>query len=113
MLVNLLDTNETATVADGPLDAARSRCRARGEDLHRAIPSGKPLDPVVISNSPAHDATSVPTWSPIVLQFSAPMDTNSVQTNFATIPAVSGTFAWSPAARHPDLHRPAEQDFPA
>ena len=57
----------------------------------------RPLDPVVISNSPAHDAASVPTYSPIVLQFSQPMNRTSVETNFGTIPPVSGTFAWSPA----------------
>src|SRR5208282_2109083 len=56
-----------------------------------------PLDPVVISNSPAHDATNVPVNASIVLQFSKPMDTNSVQSAFSTMPAVGGTFAWSPA----------------
>jgi hypothetical protein len=57
----------------------------------------KPLDPVVISNSPVHDAASVATYSPIVLQFSKPMNRASVETNFGTLPSVSGTFAWSPA----------------
>jgi hypothetical protein len=32
-----------------------------------------------------------------VLQFSTPMDTNSVQSAFSTTPAASGTFAWSAA----------------
>ena len=72
----------------------------------------KPLDPVVISNSPVHDATSVPVHSPIVLQFSTPMDTDSVQTNFATIPTISGTFAWS-AARDRVSFTPAGAGFPA
>src|SRR5208337_238053 len=31
----------------------------------------------------------------IVLQFSEPMDTNSVQAAFSTVPSVSGSFAWS------------------
>ncbi len=56
-----------------------------------------PLDPVVVSNSPAHDATNVPINASIVLQFSKPMDTNSVQSAFSTTPAVGGTFAWSAA----------------
>ena len=51
----------------------------------------------MISNSPVHDAASVATYSPIVLQFSKPMNRNSVETNFGTLPSVSGTFAWSPA----------------
>jgi len=56
-----------------------------------------PLDPVVAGNSPAHSATNVPTWSPIVLQFSKPMNTNSVQAAFSLNPAATGSFAWSPA----------------
>jgi hypothetical protein len=39
----------------------------------------------------------VPTWSPIVLQFSKPMDTNSVQSAFSISPSVNGAFSWSPA----------------
>jgi hypothetical protein len=33
-----------------------------------------------------------------VLQFSKPMDTNSVQNSFITIPRVKGTFTWSAAS---------------
>ena len=51
----------------------------------------------MISNSPAHWTTNVPTWSPLVLQFSKPMDTNSVQNAFSISPAVGGAFSWSPA----------------
>jgi len=50
---------------------------------------------VLVGNSPAHDATNVPVNAPIVLQFSKPMDTNSVQSAFNTTPAVGGAFAWS------------------
>lgn len=96
VLVNLLDTNETATVVAGPLTP---RFTLAGTSVKMFIAQSQwlPLDPVVVSNSPAHDATSVPTYSPIVLQFSKPMDTNSVQANFGTIPPVSGSFAWSAA----------------
>lgn len=55
------------------------------------------LDPVVTTNYPPHSATAVPTWSPVVLQFSKPMDTNSVQNAFSISPAVGGAFSWSPA----------------
>jgi hypothetical protein len=54
-----------------------------------------PLDPVVISNSPNHAAAKVSPASPVVLWFSQPMDTNSVQAAFATAPAMSGRFSWS------------------
>jgi hypothetical protein len=60
-----------------------------------ALSDWKPLDPVIVSNSPAHEATSVPTSSPIVLQFNRAMDTNSVQAAFSTTPVLSGAFAWS------------------
>jgi hypothetical protein len=55
----------------------------------------RPLDPVVVSSSPAHAATNVSPVAPVVLHFSQPMNTNSVQAAFATKPAVSGRFAWS------------------
>jgi hypothetical protein len=55
----------------------------------------KPLDPVVVSNFPAHWATNVPVLSPIVLRFSESMDTNSVQTAFSTAPPVLGSLSWS------------------
>src|SRR5262249_19253281 len=60
-----------------------------------ALSEWQALDPVVVSNSPAHDATNVPTFSPIVLQFSKVMDTNSVQAAFGMSPFVAGTFNWS------------------
>jgi hypothetical protein len=56
-----------------------------------------PLDPVVTTNYPLHSATAVPTWSPVVLLFSKPMDTNSVQNAFSISPNTSGAFSWSPA----------------
>ncbi len=96
LLVNLLNTNETATVMDGPLTPPITLA-GTSVKMFLAQSQWQPLDPVVVSNSPAHAATGVPTFSPIVLQFSAPMDTNSVQTNFSTLPPLSGSFAWSAA----------------
>ena len=104
-IVNLLDTNEMLTVASGPrtplitVPGTTAKIFVEQSDW-------RPLDPVVVSNSPAHDAKSVPTSSAIVLRFSQPMDTNSVQAAFGTAPAVSGTFAWS-AARDTMTFTPA------
>ncbi len=53
-----------------------------------------PLDPAVVSQSPAHAAGCVSASSPIVLQFSKPMNTNSVQAAFSVTPANAGTFTW-------------------
>ena len=72
-----------------------------------------PLDPVVVSNSPAHDATNVPVNASIVLQFSKPMDTNSVQSAFSTTPAVERHVRVVAGARHHDVHVPAAPGFPA
>jgi len=95
-LVNLFDTNEVLTVTATP-EIPPITVLGTSAKVFVAQSDWKPLDPVVISNSPVHDATSAPTYSPIVLQFSQPMNRTSVETNFGTIPPVSGTFAWSPA----------------
>jgi glycosidase len=96
VLVNLLNTNETITLA------RRSRTPsitvpAATAKIFIARSQWRPLDPVVVDNSPMHGAAGVPTQSQIVLQFSAPMDTNSVQAAFSIAPSVSGSFAWSAA----------------
>ena len=94
VLVNLLDPNEIVTVAAGsqtPLISVPSIAAK----FFIAQSQWLPLDPIITGNSPAHGITNVPTWSPIVLQFSQPMDTNSVQAAFSISPAVSGTFSWS------------------
>jgi len=55
----------------------------------------RPLDPVVTKISPAHDANEIPLTGKIVIDFSEPMDTTSVERAFATIPAVKGVFSWN------------------
>ncbi|HTY87885.1 MAG TPA: alpha-amylase family glycosyl hydrolase, partial [Candidatus Acidoferrum sp.] len=95
-LVNLLDPAETITVAAGSRTPSLSVPSLTAK-MFIAQSQMHPLDPVVISNSPAHSATNVPTWSPILLQFSKPMDTNSVQAAFSVNPPASGSFSWSPA----------------
>lgn len=93
-LVNLLDTNEILTVTAGsqtPLISVPSTTAK----IFIAQSQLLPLNPVVISNSPAHAATNVPPGSPVVLQFSKSMNINSVQAAFSTTPQVAGTFSWS------------------
>ncbi|HEV2329879.1 MAG TPA: alpha-amylase family glycosyl hydrolase [Verrucomicrobiae bacterium] len=96
VLLNLLNTNESYTLTAGsqtpPISVPSTTAK-----IFIAQSQWQPLDPVVISNSPAHWATNAPTWSPIALQFSKPMDTNSVQNALYITPATSGTFSWSPA----------------
>ena len=96
VLVNLLNTNETITLASGSQTPAITVPGTTAK-IFIAQSQWQPLDPVVVSNSPVHWATNVPTSSPIVLQFSSPMDTNGVQAAFSTTPSAGGSFAWSPA----------------
>jgi cyclomaltodextrin glucanotransferase len=95
-LVNLFDTNETAMVIAGsqtpPITVPGTTAK-----IFIAQSQWLPLDPVVTSNSPAHDSTSVSALTPLAVQFSQPMDTNSVMAAFSTIPPTIGDFAWSPA----------------
>jgi glycosidase len=110
-LVNLLDPNETATVAAGPRmppitmpGTAAKVFTARSQML--------PLDPVVTRITPAHDSTNVGTATPIVIRFSQPMDIRSVESAFSTIPAAPGSFAWSPE-RDTMTFTPEGAGFPA
>lgn len=96
VLVNLLNTNETYTL-DSSSETPSITVPSTTAKIFIAQSQWQPLDPVVVSNSPSHWATNVPTFLPIVLQFSEPMDTNSVQAAFSTTPAVNGSFSWSAA----------------
>ena len=95
-IVNLLNTNEVLTVSAIP-ETPPINVPAMTAKIFVTQAEWQPLDPVVVSNSPSHDAANVPTSSPIVLQFSEPMDTNSVQAAFRTTPNIGGTFTWSAA----------------
>jgi glycosidase len=94
VLLNLLNTNETYTLAAGSQTPAITVPGTTAK-IFIAQSQWLPLDSVVTNNSPAHWTTNVPTFSPVVLQFSKSMNTNSVQTAFGTIPPVSGSFSWS------------------
>jgi alpha-amylase len=94
-IINLLNTNEVLTIQSGP-QTPLIVVPGTSAKIFVALSDWKPLDPVVVDNFPAHDATAVPTTSAIVLQFSQPMDTNSVQAAFGTVPPTTGNFSWSP-----------------
>ncbi|NOS68304.1 MAG: hypothetical protein HOP33_00015 [Verrucomicrobia bacterium] len=109
-IVNLFDTNEVLTVTATP-EIPSITVPSMSAKIFVAQSNLQPLDPVVVNNSPAHDSTTAPTPTPIVLTFSKPMDTNSVQNSFRTTPAVSGTFSWSPT-RDTMTFTPAGTGFP-
>ena len=67
VLVNLLNTNETYTLTAGSQTPAITVPSTTAK-IFIAQSQWQPLDPVVISNSPAHWTTNVPTWSPLVGQ---------------------------------------------
>lgn len=94
VLVNLLNTDETMTVVAGsqtvPIAMPGSSAK-----IFVAQSQWLPLDPVVVKVFPAHDAAGVPCRTPLVVQFSKAMDTNSVIGAFSTAPQVKGSFAWS------------------
>jgi glycosidase len=94
VLINLLNTNETYTLTAGSQTPAIA-VPSMTAKIFIAQSQWQPLDPVVISNSPAHWTTNVPTTLSVVLQFSASMNTNSVQAAFSTTPPVAGNFTWS------------------
>jgi len=94
ILVNLLDTNEKIRVTSGGRMHAVT-VPAGGVKLLIDKSFWRPLDPVVVENSPVHDARGVSSSSPIVLRFSAAMETKSVQKAFSVEPPVTGAFSWS------------------
>jgi alpha-amylase len=110
-LVNLLDPNEMATVTAGSRTPP-IKMPGTAAKVFIAQSQMLPLDPVVTRIRPAHDSTNAGTATPIVIQFSKPMDTQSVESAFATVPAVTGTFTWSPS-RDTMTFAPGGAAFPA
>ena len=96
VLVNLLNTNETYTLTAGSQTPAITVPSVTAK-IFIAQSQWQPLDPVVVTSSPVHWTTNVPTYTPIVLQFNDSMNTNSVETAFSTVPPVTGSFSWSSA----------------
>lgn len=94
VLVNLFDTNEAITVTastNTPVIAVP----AGSTKMFVARAQWRPLDPVVVQQSPAHGASNQPVAAPIVLKFSKPMETNLTAAAFQLDPPASGTLVWS------------------
>jgi len=92
---NLLDQKETTTVRAG----GRTRpiiVSGTSAKIFIAESQIRPLDPVVTGISPAHDASEISPVAPIVIHFSQPMDTGSVERAFSTEPQAKGAFSWPP-----------------
>ena len=99
-LVNLLDPQETVAVLADQQTPAISLSGSSAK-VFIAQSQMLPLDPVVADISPRHDAHEIGSASPVVVTFSQPMNTRSVERAFATVPRVRGTFSWS--ATHDQL----------
>ena len=111
VLINLLDTNETLQIMPRQRIPAM-QVPAGGVKIFIDTNLWRPLDPVVVESSPAHDARDVPVRDPIVLRFSEAMDTNSLAEAFSTEPQVTGTFSFS--AEHDAItFKPKAPGFPA
>jgi hypothetical protein len=93
-LVNLLDTNETATVSAGP-QMPSITVPGTAAKIFLAQSQMLPLDPVVTCITPSHDSAGIGPAVLIVIKFSQPMDSRSVESAFSTIPVATGAFAWS------------------
>ncbi|HEX7655066.1 MAG TPA: Ig-like domain-containing protein, partial [Verrucomicrobiae bacterium] len=95
-LVNLLATNETITVASGSVTPA-ILVPPLTVKMFISQAQLQTLDPVVLTNYPAHGAVNISPREALKFQFSRPMDTNQVQAAFAVNPPVAGVFGWSSA----------------
>jgi len=89
VLANLLNTNDTITVTSGPSTNLTPMITVPGTTARIYIGQSLllPLDPVVTNQFPSHAATNVSIAASVVLRFSKPMNTNSVQQAFSVTPA--------------------------
>jgi hypothetical protein len=110
-LLNALDEKETVTVnADGQIPSlAMTGTSAK---IFVAKSEFRPLDPTVTEISPRHDAQGIAATGAIVVHFSQPMDSRSVERAFSTVPPVKGAFSWS-ATRDEMTFTPDSAGFPA
>lgn len=95
VLVNALNPAETLTVTSATDGIPSILMPATSCKMFVAQSQWTALSPVVQAVSPAHDAAGISPAAPIMVTFSQPMDTASVQAAFATNPATTGDFAWS------------------
>lgn len=95
-LQNLLDEKGSLTVLAGR-QTSPVVVPGMSANVFVAESEIRPLDPVVTGISPAHDAKEIAPTAPVVIHFSQPMDTGSVEGAFSTAPAVKGRFSWTAA----------------
>jgi len=110
VMVNLLSTNETITTSGTNFPSIS--VPSTTAKVFVPLTQFHQLDPVVVSLTPGHAASNVATIARIVMQFSEPMDTNSVQAAFSLTPATGGTFSWS-AVHDTMTFTPAGSGYPA
>lgn len=93
-LANLFDANETVTILPGrrtaPITVGGTSAKVFVEQTQV-----QPLEPLVVESTPSHDSGNVSSDTAVVLRFSQPMDTKSVEAAFAATPPVEGMVAWS------------------
>jgi glycosidase len=99
VLVNLLNTSETYTVTAGVNGIPSISVPGTSTKMLIASSRWLPLDPVVTQQVPTHATSSFVPVNPIVLHFSKPMNTSTVQQAFSLTPAATGSFSWSPDRR--------------
>ena len=94
-LVNLMNTGEVITVTADTDGIPPVTVLGTSTKMFVSETLWKPLDPVVIQQTPAHAATSVSANAAIILTFNEAMHTASVASAFSISPDVSGSISWS------------------
>jgi alpha-amylase len=89
ILVNLLNTNDTIVVTSAGSSNVTPLVTvpAMTAKIYIGQSLVLPMDPVVTNQIPSHAATNVSIAASVVLRFSKPMNTNSVQEAFSVTPA--------------------------
>ena len=94
VLTNLLNPAECLTVTATP-EIPAILMAGTSAKIFIAQSQVLALDPLVTAISPAHDTAGVATGTPLVIHFSTAMTPASVEAAFTTLPATTGSFAWS------------------
>lgn len=95
VLVNVLNPSERVTVVAGVDGIPGMSIPATSAKIFVAQNQVQNLDPVVAALTPSHDATGISTGTSITVTFDRAMNTSSVQADFSTAPATTGTFSWN------------------
>lgn len=95
VMVNLLDTNETATVGqDAGAGEIVFTVPAYGVKIWAPMSDIVPLPPTIVALSPAHDDGGAARATKITIGFDQPMNIGSVEAAFSVFPVVTGSFIW-------------------